>query len=130
MNAEIRHFQPTAEFYISEGCYINELSNQHSDPEVSIALARVPPSITTRWHRLHGIIERYVLLEGAGIVEVGDRPAQQVNYGDVVLIPAGAPQRISNCGNEDLVFLAVCSPRFRQDAYEDIEENIGIFKPT
>lgn len=130
MNPEIRLFQPSAEFFTDEGCYINELLNQPFDPKVSIALARVPPSSTTRWHRLHGIVERYVLLEGSGIVEIGDLPEQKVSYGDIVLIPAGIRQRIRNCGNEDLVFLAVCSPRFRHDAYEDIDEENGTIKLT
>jgi oxalate decarboxylase/phosphoglucose isomerase-like protein (cupin superfamily) len=44
-----------------------------------------------------------------------------VNPGDVVLIPPMCPQRITNCGTDDLVFIAICSPRFVQDAYEDIE---------
>jgi oxalate decarboxylase/phosphoglucose isomerase-like protein (cupin superfamily) len=32
------------------------------------------------------------------------------------------PQRITNTGAEDLVFLAICSPRFSQDVYEDIDD--------
>jgi oxalate decarboxylase/phosphoglucose isomerase-like protein (cupin superfamily) len=31
-------------------------------------------------------------------------------------------QRITNIGPDDLVFLAICSPRFSQDTYEDIED--------
>jgi mannose-6-phosphate isomerase-like protein (cupin superfamily) len=41
--------------------------------------------------------------------------------GDVVIIPAGARQRISNTGTIDLVFLAICVPRFTPGAYVDIE---------
>jgi mannose-6-phosphate isomerase-like protein (cupin superfamily) len=39
----------------------------------------------------------------------------------VVIIPAGAAQRISNPGSDDLVFLALCVPPFTAEAYEDIE---------
>jgi oxalate decarboxylase/phosphoglucose isomerase-like protein (cupin superfamily) len=56
-----------------------------------------------------------------GLVEVGDLPPQQVTAGDVVLIPPECRQRIANTGAADLVFLAICSPRFQQQAYEDID---------
>jgi mannose-6-phosphate isomerase-like protein (cupin superfamily) len=54
-------------------------------------------------------------------MEVGNLPAQDVSPGDVVLIPPGCPQRITNSGDEDLVFLAVCTPRFLPDNYEDLD---------
>jgi mannose-6-phosphate isomerase-like protein (cupin superfamily) len=104
-----------------ERCSINELSNDAADPDVSIARARVLPGVTTRWHRVRGIAERYVILEGRGVVEVGGLPATEVGPGDVVRIPAGERQRIRNAGEGDLVFLAICTPRFVPDAYEDVE---------
>jgi mannose-6-phosphate isomerase-like protein (cupin superfamily) len=121
MREEVRRIRPDDEFHTPEGCYINELSNSDADPEVSIARARVQPGVTTRWHRLAGITERYVIISGAGRAEVGDLPAQHVMAGDVVLIPPGCRQRITNTGDGDLVFFAVCTPRFRQEAYEDID---------
>ena len=121
MREQIRHRSPDAEYYTPEGCFINELSNIPADPDVSIAEARVPSGRTTRWHRLKGTTERYVLLAGDGEVEVGNLPAERVGPGDVVLIPPGVRQRIRNVGSDDLVFLAICSPRFEQAAYEDID---------
>ena len=121
MRPRIRHLQPEAEYYFDEGCYINELSNDADDPEVSIARARVAPGVSTRWHRLHGVVERYVVLVGTGRVEVGDLPPRDVTVGDVVIIPALCRQRIANTGADDLVFLAICSPRFQREAYEDLE---------
>jgi len=38
------------------------------------------------------------------------------------LIPPLCPQRITNIGKNDLIFLAICSPRYMQDAYEDVED--------
>lgn len=125
MKETIRSFDPGAEFYTSEKCYINELSNAPNDPEVSIAQARVAPGVVTRWHRLTGTTERYVILEGKGRVEVGGLPPQDVGAGDVVLIPPSCPQRIRNLGPGDLIFLAICTPRFSQDAYEDIDDESG-----
>jgi mannose-6-phosphate isomerase-like protein (cupin superfamily) len=122
MKEAIRRFDSGAEFYTPEECYIIELSNAPDDPEVSIARARVAAGVTTRWHRLAGTAERYVIIEGRGRVEVGSAPAQDVGIGDVVLIPPSCPQRITNTGPGDLIFLAVCTPRFKQEAYEDIDD--------
>jgi mannose-6-phosphate isomerase-like protein (cupin superfamily) len=117
----IHPFASEKEYYFREGCYITELSNSPEDAEVSIARARVEPGRTTRWHRLCAITERYVILEGEGRMEVGDQVAQVVSPGDVVVIPPDTSQRISNRGDIDLVFLAICSPRFVPEAYEDLE---------
>jgi mannose-6-phosphate isomerase-like protein (cupin superfamily) len=121
MNACIKANDATQEYFFAEGCFITELSNSGDDPEVSIARARLEPGKTTRWHYLRETNERYVVLQGAGLVEVGDLPAQHVRSGDVVIIPAGVRQRISSTGTIDLVFLAICSPRFTPGAYVDIE---------
>ncbi|MDY6982677.1 MAG: cupin domain-containing protein [Pseudomonadota bacterium] len=122
MPARIRQFDASAEYYFEEGCYINELSNTADDPAVSIAQARVKPGVVTRWHRLRDTVERYVILSGTGRVEAGDLPPQEVRAGAVVVIPPLCRQRIANIGNDDLVFLAICSPRFRPEVYEDLEE--------
>lgn len=124
MKACVLQHQPDTEFYIGEQCFITELSNGNHDEGMSIARARVTPGVSTHWHALRGTVERYVLLEGTGCVEVGDLPAQQVGPGDVVIIPAGCRQRITNTGSVDLVFLAVCSPRFTAACYEDLEETV------
>ncbi len=124
MKAAIEHQNPGNEFYTPEKCYITELSNTPDDPDASIARARVRPGVTTRWHRLRGTAERYHILTGKGRVEVGDLPPREVNTGDVVRIPAMCRQRIANIGPEDLVFLAVCTPRFTSDVYEDLEDNL------
>jgi mannose-6-phosphate isomerase-like protein (cupin superfamily) len=110
------------EFYIDERCYITELSNTPDDPGASIARARVEPGVTTRWHRLKGTFERYYILSGKGNIEVGKLPPEEVSAGDIVLIPPMRRQRITNTGSDDLVFLAICTPRFSDDAYEDIED--------
>ncbi|MCB1560619.1 MAG: cupin domain-containing protein [Xanthomonadales bacterium] len=109
------------EYWFEEGCWITELSNSADDPALSIARARLPSGGTTRWHRLHGVIERYVILSGRGVVEVGDQPPREVGEGDMVYISAMQAQRIHNPGPDDLLFLALCTPRFTPEAYEDID---------
>jgi mannose-6-phosphate isomerase-like protein (cupin superfamily) len=61
-------------------------------------------------------------MEGGGTVELGESLSTQVTVGDVVIIPAGVRQRIRNSGSVDLVFLAICKPRFEQAAYTDLED--------
>lgn len=116
----IRRADWTKEYYTSEGCFILELANVPDDPGVSIARARVARGMTTRWHRLKATTERYVILEGRGRVEVGDLPPEEVGPGDVVHIPPSCRQRIASIGEVDLVFLAICSPRFVPEAYEEL----------
>ena len=119
MNAAILPLRESSEFYTSEGCFITELCNYPVDAEASIARARVAPGVTTRWHRLRGISERYIILEGRGRMEVGELPPTEVGVGDVVLIPPLCRQRITNVGDSDLVFLCVCIPGFKTEAYEE-----------
>jgi len=118
----VQRVDPGAEFYTPERCYIIELSNTPDDPEVSIARARVEPGVTTRWHRVVATTERYVVIEGSGRVEVDTLPPREIGAGDVTIIPPSCRQRITNIGPGDLVFLAICTPRFRPEAYEDLDD--------
>jgi mannose-6-phosphate isomerase-like protein (cupin superfamily) len=117
MNAEIRRADPSRESLTHENCFIFELANDAGDPDVSIARARVLPGVTTEWHRVTDIDERYVIVHGKGKVQVGDLPPTLVGEGDVVRIPANMAQRITNVGEDELVFLAICTPRFVESAY-------------
>ena len=117
MDARIVRPDPASESSTAERCFVLESWNDESDPAVSIARARVAPGVTTQLHSLD-VDERYVIVAGGGEVEVGGAPTAEVAPGDVVVIPAGVPQRITNNGEEDLVFYCICTPRFRPDGYE------------
>lgn len=121
MQPQILKANEADEYYFDEGCFILELSNSPADPDVSIARARVKAGVTTKLHRLKGVVERYVILAGIGKVEVDECEPQQLSAGDVVIIPSLCPQRITNIGNEDLVFLAICTPRFTEKVYENMD---------
>jgi mannose-6-phosphate isomerase-like protein (cupin superfamily) len=123
MKGTVIHTDPDTEYYFEEGCFILELLNTPKDPAISIARARVKPGVSTMRHRLSGIAERYVILQGRGRVEVGDLPPATVDPGDVVQIPPNCSQCITNVGNEDLIFLAICTPRFTSETYHTIDHN-------
>ena len=121
MKARVIRPDASGEYMTGERCAILELSNSDDDETLSIARARVAAGVTTAWHRVEGTAERYVILEGEGRVEVAGIEATVVGPGDVVLIPPDAPQRIANTGEVDLVFYALCTPRFRQQNYRHLE---------
>ena len=109
------------EFSTPERCHILETYNSSADESLSIARARVGPGVTTAWHIVEATVERYLVVEGRGRVEVGDLPAAEVRAGDVVVIPAGTRQRIANIGQVDLIFYCVCTPRFKTANYKSLE---------
>jgi mannose-6-phosphate isomerase-like protein (cupin superfamily) len=106
--------------WTEERCFIVEIWNHPSDMGLSLARARVSPGVTTARHAL-AVDERYLIESGEGRVEIGGIETD-VAPGDVVLIPAGTTQRISNRGGQDLIFLCVCTPRFEPEHYEDRED--------
>ena len=121
MSAGVARTSRGTEHYTEERCYIKELLNSPSDPQASVAQARVEVGVTTALHRLNGVHERYVVLAVRGGMQVGRLPTEHVRPGDVVDIPAGASQRITNVGDEDLVFLCVCTPRFWPGSWNELE---------
>ena len=80
----------------------------------SLVEASLPPGGSTERH-LHATSEElYVILEGAGEMEIeGDRAP--VAAGDVVLIPPGSRHQITATGDGPLRFLCCCSPPYRHE---------------
>lgn len=115
------HRNNPSEYHFKENCFITEWWNSSADGSVSIARVRVEPGVTTRFHRLERTCERYIIIEGDALVEIGSEKAAAVSKGDVVVIPPGTRQRITNAGAEELIFLAVCTPRFVPENYRDCE---------
>lgn len=109
------------ENWTDERCFIREILNDPRVPGVSLAEARVEPGITTRWHRV-AVDEWYLIRDGRGYMEVGNDPGFDVGPGDTVAIPAGVRQRITNTGRSDLRFSCLCTPRFRPEIYEALNE--------
>ncbi|MEE4241988.1 MAG: cupin domain-containing protein [Desulfopila sp.] len=124
MKMEIKRQAAQPEYWFREGCHIIETANDGGDTTLSVARARVESGVTTAWHRLDGREERYLIISGCGVVELGEEFRGEVAAGDVVRIPAGTRQRISNTGKDDLIFFAVCTPPFVEESYA-AEENFG-----
>lgn len=128
VRAKIRRVKPqvvkpaeSSEVATPELCRILESWNTPADAAVSIARARVAPGVTTKLHRLSGVVERYVIVEGEGRVAIGEDIHEDLRPGDVAIIPAGVTQSITNTGRGDLVFYCVCTPRFTPECYEALE---------
>ncbi|MFW6085130.1 MAG: cupin domain-containing protein [Gemmatimonadota bacterium] len=130
MKKGIRRLNEHAEFQTEERCHIVEISGKKDDPDLSIARARVEPGVTTQLHTLD-IAERYLVVSGEGEMEYGtdvvagesdpDLERRSVGPGDVVLVPPGVAQRITNKGDEDLVFFCVCTPAWEEGVYNSLE---------
>lgn len=103
MTSYITSFAPEHEYFFVEACYSNELSNSGLDSNVSIAQARVTAGVTTQWHRLNGT-ERDLILKGEGEIDLGDCAPKQVKIGDMVIISPQTRQRLTNTGQQDLIF--------------------------
>lgn len=121
MQPLVRRPDLTTEYMTPERCRILETWGRPDDDAVSIARATVETGVTTQWHRLHGVDERYLIVQGTGSVEVGDLGPETVKPGDVVVIPAETRQRITNIGEDELVFYCICSPPFVPECYEALD---------
>lgn len=108
------------EYFTGERCFIAELINSPEIPDFSLANTRVEQGVTTELHRLD-VREWYLIVEGRGLMELGETPAYEVGPGDTVSIPSGMSQRIRNIGEGDLNFQCICMPRFTPASYEPLE---------
>jgi mannose-6-phosphate isomerase-like protein (cupin superfamily) len=113
------------EYLTPEHCYIFE---NWSSPKVSIARARIEPSVTTVPHHLIEVDEYYLIAQGEGVVKIGSLKPQKVGVGDVVFVPAFTSQSVTNTGKTDLIFHCICTPKFTESCYVD-EEAAKVKKP-
>jgi mannose-6-phosphate isomerase-like protein (cupin superfamily) len=121
MNPIVRHTNLT-EFSTPENCFITEMLNSEIFQNFSIAQTRVAAGNTTELHTLRNTDEAYYILSGKGEMEIGGKAVGIVNEKDIVFIPRNTSQRIKNLGDNDLLFLCICSPKFEVKNYEQINE--------
>lgn len=80
----------------------------------SLAEATLQPGHATRRHHHAETEEIYVLLAGAGEMEV-EGASSRVRAGDAVLIPPGARHSIRADEGSELRFLCCCAPAYRDE---------------
>lgn len=112
------------EIFTEERCHITELLNDKNCKLMSMARCRVEPGVTTQLHALKGVQETYHIEIGEGIMDDGRSDGVKVVCGDNVVILPGEAQRIYNSGKTDLVFLAICLPRFVPECYINLEDDL------
>jgi mannose-6-phosphate isomerase-like protein (cupin superfamily) len=76
-------------------------------------MAYVDPGKSTSPHYLKQT-EVYFIMQGIGRMHIEDE-TQEVNEGDVVVIPKEKKQWIENIGQNVLVFAAIVSPPWRAE---------------
>ena len=118
----IKSGKASEEVWTGERCFITELMNDPSVPEVSLAQCRVSPGTTTQLHRLR-VNEWHVVGRGNGLTQVGTDAPFEIGPGDTVVVPVNTPQRVTNTGDVDLVFYCICLPRFTPDCYQPMEDD-------
>lgn len=101
-----------------ESCEINRVANDPRDPSLSVVRVRLGAGQQTSPHRVD-VNERYFVTRGVGFVDVGG-VHRAVGPGDLVSIPKGVSQRITNTGPDKMEFYAICGSAFRKTDYHEV----------
>jgi mannose-6-phosphate isomerase-like protein (cupin superfamily) len=88
------------------------------DIHCSLAVAWLSPGEGSQAHRLK-TAEVYYLVRGSGVMHIGDEAAG-VEPGDAVYIPPESVQWLENTGKEEIEFLCIVDPAWRQEDEETI----------
>ena len=83
--------------------------------QCSLAEEILPPGCTITPHHHRALEEIYYIVEGLGVMTVGDEQ-REVCAGDAVYIPLNQRHRLENTGTEPIKLILVCGPAF---FYED-----------
>jgi mannose-6-phosphate isomerase-like protein (cupin superfamily) len=103
-------------FTTKDGSEIRELLayRNSSIKNQSLAEARLPPGASTTGHHHVATEEIYYLLDGVGLMQIGEEQ-RQVGPGDAIAIPPGAFHQITNTGADVLRFLCCCAPTYEHE---------------
>jgi mannose-6-phosphate isomerase-like protein (cupin superfamily) len=83
--------------------------------QCSLAEEVLPPGCVVTPHRHRQIEEIYYVVEGRGLMTVGDE-VREVEAGDAIYVPRGHRHTLENTGSEAIRLILVCGPAF---FYED-----------
>jgi mannose-6-phosphate isomerase-like protein (cupin superfamily) len=107
------------EFEAGDNTLLKEIAHPLGDQipiGYSLAQARLKKGTKSLPHRLKGS-ELYYVLDGQARLYINDE-SQEMEKGDLALVPADAEQYIENIGTEDLVFLCIVEPYWRAEDEE------------
>ena len=80
----------------------------------SLAEEILPPGASVGRHHHVSTEEVYYILEGSGVMTVGDE-SRAVSAGDAVFIPRDHAHTLTNTGHSPLTLLLVCGPAYTYD---------------
>lgn len=105
-----------------DGSVVRELMHPavHGNAAQSLAEARVAVGTRTQLHRHRLTEELYHITQGEGRMTLGAERFD-VRAGDTVCIAPGSAHRIENTGEEELRLLCCCSPAYRHEDTELLE---------
>ena len=103
-------------FVTKDGSEIRELLAHRNSciRNQTLAEARLPAGASTTAHHHVRTEEIYYVLEGRGLMRVGDE-TREVGPGDAIAIPPGAVHQMANTGTAVLKFLCCCAPGYEHD---------------
>ena len=103
----------TTPFTTKDGSEIRELLAYRNSciRNQSLAEAKLPPGAATQEHYHVKTEEIYYILEGRGLMKLGDEQREVVSL-DAIAIPPGVRHKITNTGADDLIFLCCCAPAY------------------
>ncbi len=111
----VRRVKDCEEFIAGDDSVLRELlhpAKSNVEIRYSLAHATVGPGRRTKAHRLQ-TAEVYYILQGHGRMHI-DAEAAPVTAGCAVYIPPRSVQYMENAGADDLIFLCIVDPAWRQ----------------
>ena len=111
----VKNLNACKEFTANDGCLIWEVLHPKNDAvnlPLSLAVARIEAGGSTRPHQL-AQTEVYYILAGQGRMHINNE-TREIGVDDVIVIPPQAVQWIENCGGQELQFIAIVSPPWRE----------------
>ena len=113
---DVQNIDRVPPFATKDGSEIRELLAPRNSciRNQTLAEARLPAGAGTTPHHHVRTEEIYYVLEGRGLMQVGEE-TRQVGVGDAVAIPPGAVHQITNTGPVVLKFLCCCAPGYEHE---------------
>jgi len=118
----IRDISGSKEIIAGDNTLLKELFNPVKDDleiRYSIAVGRVQMGGTTYLHKLKSS-EVYFFLKGTAEITINDETAV-VGASQAVYVPPGASQLVKNVGNDELLFVCIVDPAWKEDDEEILE---------